>query len=72
MSTTTEELIISFFLQNPSEFNFVSDRLHPDVFVHEPWKRVWPHLHRAWESCKTFPHVDELGTLMRKVECNEL
>ena len=72
MSTTTEELIISFFLQNPSEFNFVSDRLHDKVFTQEPWKRVWPHLHRVWESCKTFPHIDELGTLMRKVECNEL
>ena len=72
MSTTTEELIIAFFLQNPTEFNFVSDRLHPEVFVQEPWKRIWPQLHRSWESCKTFPHVDELSTMMRRVECNEL
>lgn len=72
MSSTTEELIISFFLQNPTEFNFVSDRLGGEVFTQEPWKRVWPHLYRSWESCKTFPHIDELGTMMRKVECNEL
>lgn len=72
MSSTTEEIIISFFLQNPGEFNFVSDRLHPEVFTQEPWKRVWPHLHRSWESCKTFPHIDELGTMMRRVECSEL
>lgn len=63
-----EKNIISWCLQNPTDFWSMSDRMGEQTFRGQPWDKLWPILHRGYQTHQEFPSLQELGAVMAKLD----
>lgn len=63
-----EHNVISWCLQNPVEFWSLSDRVGEQAFRSSPWDKLWPILHKGYQQHQEFPSLNELGSVMAKLD----